>query len=144
MKKLVVVLTVLACLPAAAQKSKQGKKVQQAVVSAISDFSKAAAAGDRARLEALLSDDLVYSHSNARVENKEECIKALVETKPTIEFAPEQRVRVYGRSAVVRGNAKVNMVQNGQPTTLQLNVLQVWVRDGETWRLVARQSTRLP
>ena len=56
---------------------------EQAVRAALARFNAAAKVGDAAALAALLAEDLMYSHSNAKVENKAECIAALVRSRIT-------------------------------------------------------------
>jgi len=52
---------------------------------------------------------------------------------------------VYGGDTVlVKGNAEfVNNAATGGTTTLNLSILQVWIKTPKGWQLVARQSTRL-
>lgn len=123
---------------------------EQEVRSAMADFSKAMVAADKTALERLLDDKVVYSHSNARLENKADVIQSIAVKKDPVyqalEYAPDTQVIMHGPgTAVVRGNVTVkNTPKGGAPTTLQLSVLQVWVKGKGGWKLAARQSTRLP
>ena len=123
---------------------------EQEVRAAMADFSKAMVSADKAALERLLDDKLVYSHSNAKLESKADVIRVIaVEKNPVyqaLEYAPDTQVLMHGPgTAVVRGNVTVkNTPKGGAPTTLQLNVLQVWVKGKGGWKRAARQSTRLP
>jgi ketosteroid isomerase-like protein len=117
---------------------------EQAVRSAIDKFNAAARAGDKAALDKLLHADLVYGHSNAKIENKAECIEALVTGKPNFVLDPGLSVRIYGKTAVAHGKMTANVVQNGQPNKIVLDLLQVWVKEGPGWLMVARHTTRIP
>ncbi|MBM3813683.1 MAG: nuclear transport factor 2 family protein [Acidimicrobiia bacterium] len=117
---------------------------EQDVRAALDQFNQAARTADNAALEKLLSPDLVYVHSNAKVENKAECIAALVSQKPNFVLAPGIKVKIYGNTAVVHGKMTANVVQNGTPTKIELDLLQVWVRNGSQWQMVARHTARLP
>lgn len=111
---------------------------------AFEKFNAAVRSGDQATLDKLLHPDLIYAHSNAKVENKAECIQALVSTKPNFVMAPGLTVRVYGKTAILHGRATARVSQNGQTNEIPLDLLQVWLREGKDWRMVARHTTRVP
>ena len=58
-------------------------------------------------LNVLLSDDLVYSHSTAKSQSKQEVVAALVKERKTFVHSDAQ-VRVYGNTAVV--NVKIRQL----------------------------------
>jgi len=58
---------------------------EAAVRAAHESFVKAAKAGDGAALEKIFADGLQYSHSNTKLENKQEAIAALVKSKGNFE-----------------------------------------------------------
>jgi ketosteroid isomerase-like protein len=97
---------------------------------------------DAAALDRLLHPDLTYSHSDARTESKADILKALPNTQ-SIKIG-ESSVRVYGNTALVKGPMDFVNITNGAPATINLSVLQVWLKGPKGWQLVARQSTRLP
>ena len=78
---------------------------EQAVRAALARFNAAAKVGDAAALGALLTEDLMYSHSNAKVENKAECIAALVRSNIDFRERESWMVQVYngGTCALVHG-----------------------------------------
>ncbi len=53
-------------------------------------------------------------------------------------------IRVYGDTAVVSGIVHVNATIKGEDRILHLRYLNVWVKRGDDWVLVARQATNLP
>lgn len=136
MKNLILLLAISLALFAAND--------EQAVQDAHARFNAAAKAGDQTALDKLLMSGLVYGHSNAKIENKAECIAALVKGKPDFSLEPGSTVQVYGKTAVWHGKMNANVVQNGKPTKIPLDLLQVWVKDGKDWRMAARHTTRLP
>ena len=109
---------------------------ETAVRAAVNQFNEAAHQGNQATLEKLLASGLVYGHSSAKIENKAECVAALVKSKPNFVLDPGWTVQVYGKSAVVHG--KMTAGQN------RLDLLQVWVQEGGGWQMVARHTTKLP
>lgn len=112
------------------------------VQTAIDTWKQAVLKKDVATLDKLLHPDLLYSHSDGRTETKADILKSPPNTK-SITFG-ESSFRVYGNTVLVKGNAEfVNNAANGTTTTLNLSILQVWIKDSKGWQLVARQSTRL-
>jgi hypothetical protein len=116
---------------------------EQDVRAALARFHAAAQVGDAAALDALLSADLMYSHSNAKVENKAECIAALV--RSNIDFRPRQPAAVVvfsgGACAMVHGQIDAH---NPGGVIVPLHFMMMWVKSGEQWLLVGRHTTRLP
>ena len=98
--------------------------------------------GDIAGLERLLSDQLVYTHSNASVDTKASFIEAIRTRRPyqKVERSGED-VRLHGDTAVVTGQARIDL--NGG-ARLNLRYTDVWVKTAGGWQMVAWQSTRLP
>jgi ketosteroid isomerase-like protein len=117
---------------------------EKAVRAALNQFNEAARKGDGPALEKLLSEDLVYVHSNANVENKAACIAALLKGKPDFQLADNVSVKVYGNTALVHGKMTANVAQNGAPAKIQLDLMQVWVMQGKQWQMVGRHTARLP
>lgn len=112
---------------------------EAAVRAAHEAYVKAAKEGDRAALEKLFADNVQYSHSNTKLENKQEAIDALVKTKGNFEVH-SQTIHVYGKTATVR--AKVTA--HGATGDIPLTMLQVWVKNGKNWQLMERHTTRIP
>lgn len=112
---------------------------ESAVRAAHEGFLKAAKAGDGAALEKIFADGLQYSHSSAKLENKQEAIAALVKNKGDFEVH-SQTIHVYGKTATIR--SKVTAHNSGGD--IPLTMLQVWVKNGSTWQMVERHTTRIP
>ena len=112
---------------------------EAAVRAAHDTFVRAAKAGDGATLGKIFADGLQYSHSNSKLENKQEAIDALVKSKGNFEVH-SQTIRVYGNAATIR--AKVTA--HGAAGDIPLTMLQVWVKNGGNWQMVERHTTRIP
>jgi len=102
-------------------------------------------AGDAAALGRLLSDQLVYTHSNARVDTKTSLIEAITSKRSNYQKIerPEEAIRVYGDAAVVAGQARIEL-GGPSPRTLNLRYTDVWVKAAAGWQMVAWQSTPIP
>ena len=129
MKIALLLLFAALALPAAS--------IEETIKANLDKFDVAAKAGDAAALSALLGDDLIFGHSSAKFENKTECIAALLKTKPTYTHR-DVKIRVYGNTVLVDMNMHI------EPNGFDIAVLQVWIKKGRNWQMVARHSTRLP
>jgi ketosteroid isomerase-like protein len=112
---------------------------EAAVKAAHASFVAAAKAGDAAGLGKVLADGLQYSHSNAKLETKAECIAALAKSKGNFEVH-EQTIHVYGKAATIRARVTAHSAANGDTP---LTMLQVWVKNGSQWQMIERHTTKL-
>ncbi len=104
------------------------------------------AAGDHEAMAPLLADDLVYTHSNGRVDTKASYLAPLrAGTTRYVEYRPiELTVRVHGTAAILVGRAQARALVSGEERRSDVRFTDVWLfRDGN-WQMVAWQSTRLP
>lgn len=102
--------------------------------------------GDIPALEQLLADDLIYTHTDARVQTKAEFIRSLRTGELRyVSIEPENtEVRLYGTTAVVTGRAAMKVRSEGRESSFQIRFIDVYVRRKGQWQMVAWQSTRLP
>lgn len=116
-----------------------------AVDKAISELRDAMLTADRAKLTALLSDQLSYGHSAGRLETKTQFLDVVAGKKTlykSIVFS-DATTSVAGNNAIVRHVMTVETESDGKPATAKVGALQVWVKDGSAWKLLARQAFRL-
>jgi len=104
-------------------------------------------AADRAKLNAIFSDDLNYAHSGGMVNDKAAYMNTIVSghTKYfSIEY--EKRKFTLGAPGIVlmTGSCFMKSANDGKPLNLHLNFLAVWRLEGGAWRFLAWQSCRLP
>jgi ketosteroid isomerase-like protein len=102
--------------------------------------------GDISALDEILSEDLTYTHATGVFETKAEFITKLKSGQTKYEsFAPEDvLVRLYGTTGVVTGAARVKVQVKGEHLSFQLRFMDVYVKKGDRWQMVAWQATRLP
>jgi len=101
---------------------------------------------DIATLNALLSDDLVYTHSTARLDTKESLIKGM-ESGATVYTAVEPsdvKAQDLGEAVVLTGVARISVMSRGNPNTFSVRFTDVYANKGGQWQMVTWQSTRLP
>jgi hypothetical protein len=130
----------VATKPAAAQSADE-----RAVAAAVEALTRAMLNPERAALEALAHDALSYGHSAGRIETKAQFVAVLVERgNPFGEITiSNQTISVVGEDAIVRHSFVGHTTGGGRITPVNIGVLQMWKKQGTTWRLLARQAFRL-
>ena len=101
---------------------------------------------DIAKLNDLLCDDLIYTHSSARLDTKQSLIGAM-ESGATVYTAVEPSEVVaqdLGDVVVLTGAARINVVSNGTANAFAVRFTDVYQNQNGTWRMVTWQSTKLP
>ena len=105
--------------------------------------------GNAAALDAILDDDLQYTHMNGKIEGKAEYLEHMREIFDTRGGGPDfvrgddiaVRILGAGSVAVMSGSLHSSNPNTGSPHRI---LLQVWVLRGDAWRLTASQTTPLP
>ena len=99
-------------------------------------------AADKAALEAVVSDQLSFGHSSARVETKAEFVGNILHKKPIYKSITlgDPTISVVGNNAIARYTAAVEADAGGKEISVKLAVVTIWVKDGGTWKLLAHQS----
>ena len=102
--------------------------------------------GDWTALDAVLADDLTYVHSTARLESKAEHVGNLKAGKPNYRgIAPrDRRARVHAGVGVVNGLSEMHVENAGKEQRFTVRYLAVYAKSGDSWRMIAWQSTRVP
>jgi ketosteroid isomerase-like protein len=119
---------------------------EAAVKEAVEELRTAWLNQDKDKLEALTAPQLSYSHSDGRLEDKEQFINAVMNRKQTmksLEF-PDLTVQVVGDTAIARHLWVSESELEGKTTQTRIGVMQVWKKEDDDWKLLARASFRLP
>lgn len=101
---------------------------------------------DAATLDQLLADTLVYTHSYGGADSKAsymEGVRARKWVYRKIE-RPRESIQVHGDCAIVTGQVRIELEQDGKPKILNSAYTDVWVKGPKGWQMVAWQSTPLP
>lgn len=99
---------------------------------------------DTGYLRFILSDDLVYTHSNGLVETKTDFIQSISSKKIVYKQigVREQKVKLHQKTAVVTGVLHVSGSLNGKDFDIDLRYTNVYIKEKE-WRLLAWQSLKI-
>ena len=131
----------------AAQDSAQkpaGEKVamagaEQAVAARVQEFLAAIRKGEEATLAPFYADDYAITTETGDVLTKAqrlEWVKGNMARLSTLDYQ-DVKTRVYGDTAVVTGHA------TSKDGAINSRIIQVWVKQGDTWRLVGGQTTAI-
>ena len=99
--------------------------------------------GDTHLLAPLLADDLIWTHSSGLVENKEAFIAAIASGNVSYEALDisQDEIRGDGTLVVHDGVLRGRASRGGQSKALHARYLAVWRSVGNTFELMAWQST---
>jgi ketosteroid isomerase-like protein len=100
---------------------------------------------DVAALTKILSDDLIYTHSSARMDTKKSLIGAM-ESGSTVYTSVEPSDVVaqdLGDTVVLTGVAAISVNSGGNPNSFRVRFTDVYANKGGQWQMVTWQSTKL-
>ena len=117
---------------------------EAAVAQAIEALRKAMLEQDKTTLEALTAEQLSYGHSGGRVETKAQFIEGVMNRKALLKSLTlsDHTIAIAGNDAIARHTWASESEMDGKPTSTKIGVLQVWQKQGGTWKLLARQAFR--
>ena len=118
----------------------------QAIIELDAKRMQAMAAKDLATLNDILGDDLIYTHSSARLDTKQSLVGNMQSgsTVYTSVEPSEVKAQDLGDVVVLTGVAQIKVVSNGAPNAFGVRFTDVWAKRGSRWQMVAWHSTKLP
>ena len=101
---------------------------------------------DLAALNTLISDDLVYPHSSAKLDTKKSLIGNMEagSTVYTSLVPSDVKAQDLGDTVVLTGSCKISVMSQGRPNSFGVRFTDVWANKGGNWQMVTWQSTRTP
>jgi ketosteroid isomerase-like protein len=119
---------------------------EAAVKQAVEELKAAYLKQDKEKLDAMTLPQLTYSHSDARIQNKDEFIAGVMGRKGTVKSLayPEMTVHISGNTAIARHLWVSDTELDGKVTNTKIGVMQVWQKQSDGWKLLARSSYKLP
>ncbi len=101
----------------------------------------------REKLDAVLSPDLRYAHSNGQVDTKAALIDSLTDGSATYsKYAYQQRTFTFPTPgiALMTGRFDVKAVVKGNAAESTIGYLAVWRLEKGEWKFLAWQSCKIP
>ena len=101
---------------------------------------------DIATLNELIADDLVYTHSTARLDTKQSLIGNMESgsTVYTSVVPSDVKAQDLGDAVVLTGACRIGVNAGGRANSFGVRFTDVYAKRGGRWQMVSWQSTRLP
>src|SRR3977135_4560111 len=101
---------------------------------------------DVAAVNKLIADDLVYTHSSARLDTKESLIGAMESGKTvyTAVVPSDVKAQDFGDAVVLTGNARISVNSGGNAMNFGVRFTDVYVNKGGKGQMDAWKSTLTP
>jgi ketosteroid isomerase-like protein len=101
---------------------------------------------DLATLNDLISNDLVYTHSSARLDTKQSLIGNMESGSTVYTSVAPSDVKAIdcGDTVILTGSCRISVMSGGKPNSFGVRFTDVWANKGGKWQMVAWQSTRTP
>jgi ketosteroid isomerase-like protein len=120
---------------------------EDAVAKRVEAFRLAQIAADAKALGELCAEELSYSHSSGKVEDKATFIANATDGKSkflSIEYK-DPTIKVVGPAAIVRFHwlGEQEMAADGKKVSTNLHILMNWQKQGDEWKLLSRAATKL-
>ena len=100
---------------------------------------------DYAALNDIIADDLIYTHSSARMDTKASLIGNMQSgsTVYTSVTPSDVVAQDLGDSVVLTGIAAISVMSGGKPNSFKVRFTDVYANRGGKWQMVTWQSTKL-
>jgi hypothetical protein len=101
---------------------------------------------DARALGELLDDGLEYVHSNGELDSKKSFIDSLTSGRRDYAStaADIETIRILGDVAIIRGRARVTVIDAGTSRELHIGYTDVWLWKDDRWQMTAWRSARMP
>ena len=101
---------------------------------------------DLRTLNEIIADDLVYTHSSARLDTKQSLIGNMESGSTVYTSVVPSNVKAQdlGDTVVLTGECKISVSANGRPNSFGVRFTDVYANKGGKWQMVTWQSTKLP
>ena len=109
-------------------------------------FRAAQAAGNAEVLASICAEELSYSHSSGKVDDKASLLAGVTNANykwTSLEYK-NPTIRIVGPAAIVRFNfVGEQEFADGKKTPQNLHILMNWQKQGDDWKLLSRAATQL-
>ena len=106
----------------------------------------AMAAKDIDTLDTLLAEDLVYTHSSARLDTKQTLIANMKSGATVYSSVQPSDVKAQdlGDVVILTGSARIKVSSQGKQMDFRVRFTDAYAKRNGRWQMVVWQSTRLP
>ncbi|MFV0296896.1 MAG: nuclear transport factor 2 family protein [Hyphomicrobiaceae bacterium] len=116
----------------------------EAVIALDKQRMQAMADKDVAKLENMLGDDLIYTHSSARLDTKRSLIDNMTSGATVYSSVVPSNVKAQdlGDTVVLTGEARIKVTVNGTALDFGVRFTDVYTKRDGRWQMVVWQSTK--
>ena len=148
MNRVHAVLGLLLCADVVSPRSAEAaeRTVVERLQAQADAWDKAIVRKDRAAIEANMADDFRQIDRAGNVETKASFVDGLM--SPDLQIDPyaveELDVRLYGDTALLSGRTRMTGRYQGQPFRSHYRYIDIYVRQGDAWKIVSVQISPIP
>jgi hypothetical protein len=101
---------------------------------------------DKAILDDIASNDIIYVHSSGTVRDKQGFIDEFMKgwSVYTAITLSNQVIKIAGNNAIVRHRLEADTKKDNMPPHIDIIILMVWTKENGKWKLLARQAAKIP
>jgi ketosteroid isomerase-like protein len=138
--------TLIAASNVFAQNLSVDNAAEQQIIRLRKELAAAELRGDVSFLQDLFADEYTHLHADGRLETKTEYLNRFKSgsRKYQLNEVQDIQVRLYGTTAVVLSRGHTKSTNDGSPRDVQNQFMEVWVRQGAKWQVVAWVTTGVP
>lgn len=140
-KKLIFAIGFMMAISISAQKISD----KEAINAVAEKFRLAMISGEKTDLQSLILPELTYGHSGGHIDDAREFVEKLASKRSdfiTIDIT-NQTVSIVGNTAIVRHHFYATTADAGKaPGDVTLDILLVWSKVKNDWKLLARQAVK--
>ena len=102
-------------------------------------------AGDEATMTTLLADSYIGIGPDGTIFSKTDEVQARISGRDHLEKlkVEDQKVRIYGTTAVVTSKVRIQGIYSGQPLLGEYRYTRVWSHTGGQWNIVSFEANRV-
>jgi ketosteroid isomerase-like protein len=117
----------------------------QAIIELDAKRMAASVSQDYDTLNQLIADELIYTHSSARMDTKASLIGNMRSgsTQYTAMTPSEVVAQDLGDAVVLTGVCAISVMSGGKPNSFKVRFVDVYAKRSAGWQMVTWQSTRL-
>lgn len=101
--------------------------------------------GEAEVVDAMMTNDLTFTHPNAAVDTKEQFIGALRSKGLQYQSITDEdlNVRVHGTTGVVSGICRIVVDASGTTFDVRVQFTEVWVNKKDSWKMMIWHATEV-
>jgi hypothetical protein len=124
----------------------QGGNAEQQIKKLFDQLQVAELKGDSNALEKLCADDYTSIRGDGSVLTKAQLIEGYKSGSIKYETIENKdvKIRIYGNTAITTDLSSVKNIRDGKPRIGTNRTTRIWVKQGDNWKCVLYQTTRVP